>query len=306
MKLFKDHDKVITINVEKDGESLGNYLYLKGISSRLFRRLLKNNYIFVNGEIGRKKTILKKGDIVSLVIEDEENNIVPENIPLDIIYEDSDLIILNKQPYMVVHPTKSHQRNTISNGLSYYFKSIGLKRRIRLVNRLDMNTSGILVIAKSSFSHHQVGIQFEHNEVDKKYLALVDGIVEEDEDIINLPIGREGEKSIKKTVTKEGKKAVTKYKVIERYNNATLLDVQIFTGKSHQIRVHLNYIGHPIIGDTLYFKASERIERQALHSYYLKFKLPRTKEIKEFIAPIPDDMNTLIEYLKLDDKDREL
>lgn len=113
-----------------------------------------------------------------------------------------------------------------------------------------------------------------------------------------MPIGREEERSVKKTVTSEGKNAITKYRVIERYKNASLLDVQIFTGKSHQIRVHLNHIGHPIIGDTLYFEPSEKIQRQALHSYYLKFRLPRNKELKEFKAPIPDDIKNLINYLK--------
>lgn len=298
MNLLKDSNNVVIFDVGEEGKTLEEFLYLKDISGRLFRRLYKGNNIFVNGEIIRKKEILKSGDIVSLLIEDEKENTTPELIPLDIIYEDFDLIVLNKQPFIVVHQTKSHQDNTISNGLSYYFKSKGIKRKIRFINRLDMNTSGILLVAKSSFAHQQTALQFIRNEVEKRYLAVVSGIVDKDEDIIDLPIGREEERSVKKTVTVEGKDAITKYKVLERYKDATLLDIQIFTGKSHQIRVHLNHIGHPIIGDTLYYKPSEYIERQALHSYYLKIKLPRSKQKKEFKAPIPDDINNLLNQLK--------
>ncbi len=201
---------------------------------------------------------------------------------------------------MVVHPTKSHQENTISNGIAYYFKENNIKRKIRLVNRLDMDTSGVLLIAKSSFAHQQMALQFEKNLVEKRYMAVVNGIVEKDQDTIDLPIGREEEKSIRKTVTPKGQRAITKYKVIERYKNATLLDIEIITGRSHQIRVHLNHIGHSVIGDSLYFETSPPyINRQALHSYYLKLKQPRTKEILELKANLPRDMEELIEQLKL-------
>jgi len=254
--------------------------------------------IFVNGEFKRKDRSLKKGDIVSIKIEDEEENILPEPIPLEIIYEDMDLLVLNKQPFMVVHQTKSHQKNTLSNGISYYFKTKGINRKIRFVNRLDMDTSGILLVAKSPFAHQQMALQFENNEVVKRYIVVVAGIVKKDQDIIDLPIGREEEKSIKKTVTNKGKEAITKYKVIERYKEASLLDVQILTGRSHQIRVHLNHMGHPIIGDTLYYKSSKYIKRQALHSHYLKAKLPRSKEDIEFKAPIPNDIQKLIDHFK--------
>ncbi len=298
MSLFKNSEDVIVIEVDEEGKTLEEFLYDKDISGRLFRKLFKQKNIFVNGANVRKEHILKSGDIISLVIEDEYEDTVPEFIPLDIIYEDYDVLVLNKQPYIVVHPTKSHQQNTISNGISYYFKSKGINRKIRFVNRLDMNTSGILIVAKSSFAHQQMALQFERNQVEKKYIAVVDGVVEKDEDIIELPVGREEEKSVKKIVTDDGKNAITKYKVLERYHDATLLDIQIFTGKSHQIRVHLNHIGHPIIGDTLYFKPSEHIGRQALHSYYLKIKLPRDGREMEFKAPIPEDIKNLIEFLK--------
>ncbi|MCF6461872.1 RluA family pseudouridine synthase [Clostridium sp. Cult1] len=298
MNLLMNNQDVIIFKVEAEGESLEEFLLDNKISGRLFRRLYRVRNIFVNGEFKRKDRSLKKGDIVSIKIEDEEENILPEPIPLEIIYEDMDLLVLNKQPFMVVHQTKSHQKNTLSNGISYYFKTKEINRKIRFVNRLDMDTSGILLVAKSPFAHQQMALQFENNEVVKRYIVVVAGIVKKDQDIIDLPIGREEEKSIKKTVTNKGKEAITKYKVIERYKEASLLDVQILTGRSHQIRVHLNHMGHPIIGDTLYYKSSKYIKRQALHSHYLKAKLPRSKEDIEFKAPIPNDIQKLIDHFK--------
>lgn len=300
MNLFENTEDIIVFHVEKDGLTLKKFLIQNEISSRFYRKLFRGKNIFVNGEFKRRDHPLKKGDIVSIKIEEEENNIQPEAIPLDIIYEDLDLLAINKQPYLVVHPTKGHQTNTISNGVSYYFKAKGLNRRIRFINRLDMDTSGILLVAKSSFAHQQMALQFEENKVERKYLVVVAGIVEKDEDTINLPIGREEEGSIKRVVTKKGKDAITRYRVIERYKDASLLDVQILTGRCHQIRVHLSHIGHPIIGDTLYYKPSEYIERQALHSYYLKAKHPRNKDFIELKASMPEDIRKLIHHLKED------
>ncbi|NLY77533.1 MAG: RluA family pseudouridine synthase [Tissierellia bacterium] len=299
MDLLKNSEKVIVIKVDAEGKTLKEYLFDQDISTRLFRKLFKQKNIYVNGKNVRMEHVLKNGDLISILIEDEKENSTPEPMDLHIIYEDYDILVLNKQPYVVVHPTKSHQQNTISNGLSYYFKSNGINRKIRFVNRLDMNTSGILIVAKSAFAHQQMALQFERNQVEKKYIAVVDGVVRKDEDIIELPVGREEEGSIKKVVTEDGKNAITKYRVLERYEAATLLDVQIFTGKSHQIRVHLNHIGHPIIGDSLYNRTSDIIGRQALHSYYMKIKLPRDKREMEFKAPIPEDIQNLIDSLKV-------
>lgn len=297
MDLLKESENIVLFNVGHGGKTLEEFLYSHQISGRLFRRLYREKNLLINGDFKGKKTILEPGDIVSMIIEEEENNTPPEPMPLDIIYEDMDLLVLNKKPFVVVHPTKSHQQNTLSNGIANYFKDKDIKRKIRFVNRLDMNTSGILIVAKSSFAHQQMALQFENNQVEKRYIAVVSGLVEKDEDIIDLPIGKEEEKSTKKVVTKRGKKAITKYRVVERYRAATLLDIQIYTGRSHQIRVHLNHIGHPIIGDTLYHEPSKYIERQALHSYYLKLKLPRSKELVKFRAELPQDMKRLTEYL---------
>ncbi len=298
MNLFEESENIVVFEVQEDRLDLEDFLSSKDISGRLFRKLYKAKQIYVDGKFKRKGLTLEKGAVVSIYMEDESENTKPEKMDINIVYEDFDFLILNKQPNIVVHPTKSHQENTLSNGISYYFKEKGIKKKIRFVNRLDMDTTGILIVAKNPFAHQQMALQFESHKVEKKYQAIVDGIVEKDENYINLPIGREEDKSIRKTVTEEGQDALTKYTVIERYKDATLLDVQIFTGRSHQIRVHLDHIGHPIIGDSLYNKESPYIDRQALHSYYLKVKHPRTKEAIEFIAPLPKDMEKLIDHLK--------
>ena len=298
MDLFNENEKNIIFNVDNDELGIKEFLGKQDLSSRLFRKLYKSKHIYVNGKFLRKGVKLRKGDKVNIYMEDEVDNTIPENFDINIVYEDHDLLILNKQPNMVVHLTKSHQENTLSNGISYYFKSNNIKRKIRFVNRLDMDTTGLLIVAKNPFAHQQMAIQFEAEEVEKKYLAIVSGVMEKDKEYIDLPIGREEDRSIKKMVTKDGQESLSKYIVKERYANHTLADVQIFTGRSHQIRVHLSHIGHPIVGDSLYGKESDFISRQALHSYYLKIKQPRTKEEIEIIAPLPRDMEYLIEQIR--------
>jgi len=298
MDLLKESENIIIFQCKEDGFDLEEYLQKQKISGRLFRRLYKDKKIFVNKKFQRKNILLIKGDQISLLLENEEESILPEKMNLDIVYEDLDILILNKGPNIVVHPTKSHQTNTLSNGIAYYFKEKDIKKKIRFVNRLDMDTTGILIVAKNSFAHQQMAIQFEDNTVTKKYIAIVNGIVLDDEGTIDLPIGREEERSIKKIVTDKGQDSLTKFKVIERLEGASILDVQILTGRSHQIRVHLAHVGHPIIGDSLYGEEHPLIDRQALHSYYLKTILPRTDKEIEFKAALPTDMTNLINLMK--------
>lgn len=298
MNLFKESEDIVIFDVPSGELDLEDFLVSQDLSSRLCRKLYKKKQIYVNGKFQRKDLSLNEGDRVSLYMEDEAESTKPEKMDLDIVYEDFDLLVINKQPNIVVHPTKSHQENTLSNGIAYYFNQNSIKKKIRFVNRLDMDTTGLLIIAKNPFAHQQMALQFEANTVDKKYLTIVSGVIEKDEEYIDCPIGREEEKSIKKTVTEDGQNALTKYIVKERYKNNTLVDVQIFTGRSHQIRVHLDHIGHQIIGDSLYGEESPYIDRQALHSYYLNFKHPRAKKDIEIIAPLPKDMEELINQIK--------
>lgn len=296
---MKQSESVIIFDVATSGATLEDILKLEyGISGRLFRKLKKNNQVYLNGQVAKGNIIVSKGDKIALIMEDENENIIPKKIPLDIIYEDHDLLILNKQPNIVVHPTKSHIEDTIANGVAYYFKTCGIKKKVRFVNRLDMGTSGVLVIAKNSFAHQQLSKQMNESIIEKSYITVVEGVVMKDEYTIDLPIGKSEDESLIRTVVENGQRAITKFKVIERFNNASLLEVKLETGRTHQIRVHMKHIGHPIIGDTLYNRPHELINRQALHAYKLIFKQPRTNERKVIIAEIPKDINLLIEHLK--------
>ncbi|SHH40621.1 23S rRNA pseudouridine1911/1915/1917 synthase [Caloranaerobacter azorensis DSM 13643] len=298
MTVFKENENIIEFNVDDDGLLIKEILKDKfNISDRFLKRLERTKSVFLNGSRIKTNKIARKGDKITILMEDETDENVPQPIPIEIIYEDFDLLILNKPPKIVVHPTKSHPDNTIANGVAYYFKQKKIKKKVRFVNRLDMDTSGILVIAKNPFAHQQLAKQFESNIVEKRYLAIVEGIVKDDEGTIKEAIGRCNDVSIKRTVLEDGKVAITNYKVLERYKNATLLEIHIETGRTHQIRVHLSHIGHPIIGDSLYNKPSQLIDRQALHSYSLKFISPRTKERRLVFARLPKDMELLIEKL---------
>lgn len=296
MNLFEESEEIVIFKVE-NRDKLENFLSSKNISGRLFRKLYKKKHVYINGVEAKKKERVREGDIVSIYMEAEKNKFELEKMDLDIIYEDHDLLILNKPPYVVVHPTKSHDTDTLSNGIAYYFHEKGINRKIRFVNRLDMNTSGILIVAKNAFAHQQISLQFENNTVEKKYKALVKHRVEKDEEIISSDISKKTG-DIKSSIDLEEGDTLTKYNVIERYKDATLLDIRLYTGKTHQIRVHLNSIGHPIIGDSLYGEESQYIDRQALQSYYLKMKNPRTREDMIFSIDMPDDFKNLISKLK--------
>ncbi len=298
MNIYEKDENNIVFECNCNGLNIEEFLKRKKLSGRLFRKLYKNKKILVNGFFERKTKILKEGDLVGLIFEDEDNNIKPEAMNLDIVYEDGDILVINKEANIVVHPTKSHQTRTLSNGISHYYKLNNIRRKIRFVNRLDMDTSGLLIVAKHPFAHQQIADQFQENTVVKKYLALVDGLVEKDEAFIEEPIGREEEGSVRKMVRANGQNALTSYSVVERYKKSSLLELQLFTGRSHQIRVHLSYIGHPIIGDILYHKPSDYIERQALHSYFLGISGIRDGKKLEFNSKLPRDMEDLVKTLK--------
>lgn len=300
MKNYEESESVVKFKVNVDGEKVETILKTEfNISSRLFSKLIKSKGLFLNEEFAHRKDKAKTGDIITIVLPDEsDTNLKQSDIDLDIIYEDIDLVLVNKQSNMVVHPTKNHPYGTILNAMSYYFEQKNINKKVRFVNRLDRDTSGILVIAKNCFAHQQMSKQFSEDTIEKGYMALVDGIVQKDKDTIDLPIERENEDSILRIVRDDGKRSITKYEVVERYKNTTLLKLKLETGRTHQIRVHLKHIGHPIVGDPLYNKEIELIDRQALHSYYLKFKTLRTKEIREVIADLPKDIKKVIEIAK--------
>ncbi|MBY2475380.1 RluA family pseudouridine synthase [Clostridioides difficile] len=268
-------------------------------SVRSLSKMKREKSVLVNGVYKKPSVKVYCGDLIEVKIEEEKARFEPQDLNLQIIYDDFDIIMVNKPPFMVVHPTKSHYDKTIANGISYYIDSKKENVKIRFVNRLDMNTSGLVIVAKNAYAHHTLSIAMSENKVKKTYITVVDGIIEEDEGTINEPIYRQTEDSIKRVIDERGQASVTHYKVVERLKNATVLEVSLETGRTHQIRVHMAHIGHGIIGDELYGCVDEKlIDRQALHAYELEFEQPRTKEKLKFKADIPKDMKELISKLR--------
>ena len=236
------------------------------------------------------------GDTVSVLIDFEEDNsnIVASNIPLNIIYEDDYLLVINKSANIAVHPSILHFDNSLSNGVKFYFDKLGLKKKIRIVNRLDRNTSGIIVFAKNEYIQECLIKQMKTKELKKEYLAIVEGILESKSDTLTFPIARKEGSIIERTVSSDGDSAITHYDIVKEFNNLSLVHITLGTGRTHQIRVHFSYIGHPILGDTLYGRPSELINRQALHSYKLTFTHPVTKKVLSLEAPLPNDIKNIL------------
>ncbi|HBF8301884.1 TPA: RluA family pseudouridine synthase [Clostridioides difficile] len=268
-------------------------------SVRSLSKMKREKSVLVNGVYKKPSLKVYSGDLIEVKIYEEKANFEPQDLNLQIIYDDFDIIMVNKPPFMVVHPTKSHYDKTIANGISYYIDNQKENVKIRFVNRLDMNTSGLVIVAKNAYTHHTLSTAMSENKVEKKYITVVDGIIKENEGTIDEPIYRPTEDSIKRIIDERGQSSVTHYKVIERLENATVLEVSLETGRTHQIRVHMAHIGHGIIGDELYgYVDEELINRQALHAYKLEFEQPRTKEKLKFKADIPEDMKELISKLR--------
>ena len=268
-------------------------------SVRSLSKMKRYKTVKVNNQYIKPSDTVKKGDLIEVEIIEDMAEFQPQNLNLDILYDDFDIIMVNKPPFMVVHPTKSHFENTIANGVTDYIIKQKEKVKIRFVNRLDMNTSGLVIVAKNPYAQFVLSSDMKDDKVEKMYIAVVKGIVKEDFGTINEPIYRPTDDSVKRIVHEDGQPSVTHFEVVERLKDATVLKLRLETGRTHQIRVHLNHIGHGIIGDELYGHVDENlINRQALHAYSLKFNQPRTREILEFKAPLPKDMEELIEKLK--------
>lgn len=291
---------IYEIHEDDAGIKLKEVLYNKmKLSGRLTRKLKRSKTIFVNGNNISLDSTLRRGDVVKVIMLDEANSFEPQDIPIDVIYEDMDLLIINKQPNIVVHPTKGHPDNTIANGLVNYLNKTKQGFKIRFINRLDRDTSGLLMIAKNPFTQQELSNQMHKNLVKKKYLAVVTGIVKDDKGTIDAPIGRMEDDSIHRVVIESGQRSITHYEVIERYNDSSLVRLTLETGRTHQIRVHMKHIGHPLIGDELYgLVDNDLINRQALHAETLKFYQPRTGEEKFIKSDIPEDIKNLIMKLK--------
>ena len=268
-------------------------------SSRLRNRIKREKLVMVDGVStpGWKKPVV--GAEIRITLPDETSGFEPQNIPLDIVYEDDDLMIINKQPGLIVHPTKGHPTGTVANALMYYMEQTGKPFKIRFVNRLDMDTSGLLVVAKNSYTQNDYTKQMKENTVEKRYIAVVKGIVESDEGTIDLPIGRPDPDHVRRGVMENGAPSVTHYKVLDRYNGYSLVELLLETGRTHQIRVHMSQIGFPIVGDDVYSSGKNpfNISSQMLHAKILGFEHPNSKKWVEYEAQVPTYFENIVSKL---------
>ena len=266
------------------------------MSNRLITKLKQNKLIYLND----KETYLDKelfiGDVVKCIIgfNESSDNIISTKMDLKIIYEDDYLLVIDKPYNMAVHPSILHYENSLSNGVKYYFESIGLNRKIRPVNRLDRDTTGIVLFAKNEYIQECLIKQMTNKSFYKEYVAILDGILEKPKGAINAPIARKTGSIIERCIDENGVKAISHYEVIDAKNNLSLVKFVLETGRTHQIRLHSKHIGHPIIGDTLYGSQSTLISRQALHCHKISFMHPITKNKIELVASIPEDIKRAI------------
>ncbi len=288
------------ITSEDDGQEIKQILKKHfDFSSRLRNRIKRNNLLTLNGKDTEGWHRVKTGDIVSIILPDEESHFMPQAIPLDIVYEDDDIMLINKQAGLIVHPTKGHPVGTVANALAYYMQEQSKKWKIRFVNRLDMDTSGLLLIAKNAYCQNDISNQMHRNQISKKYIAIVKGIIEEESGTVDMPIGRPDLEDVRRGVMTDGAPSITHYKVIEHLKGHSLIELILETGRTHQIRVHMSYIGHPVLGDHLYGGENVNLmERQALHAVELSFNHPITKLPVNFKAPVPEDMLNAIDHLR--------
>lgn len=277
----------------------------KNISRVAVQRLIENEKILVNSKKTKASYKVQINDEIKVEEEQvKEIDIKPQDIPVEIIYEDTDIIVVNKPKGMVVHPANGNPDGTLVNAIMAICKDslsgIGGEIRPGIVHRLDKDTSGILIIAKNDKSHINLSDQIRNHEVEKTYIALVKGIVKENEATINMPIGRSNKDRKKMAVTNKGKEAITHFKVIQRYDKYTLLEVKIETGRTHQIRVHLSQIGYPTVGDTTYSNGKNEwdIQGQCLHAKSLKFKHPTTNKEMFLKAELPEYFKQLLNELE--------
>jgi 23S rRNA pseudouridine1911/1915/1917 synthase len=297
---------------EEDGFLLKTILQKRlNVSRKLISRVkLTEQGITVNGVRQYISVHVRAGDLVEVRMEQEESeDIMPQDLPIEILHEDEHLLILAKQAGMIVHPTHGHYLNTIANAVVYHWQQAGVSCRFRPIHRLDQETSGVLAIAKNPYVHQQISEQMIAHQVKKEYLAFVWGSLEASSGTIREPIDRDPEQPHVRIVTPDGYAAVTHYEVVEQFGHAACVRIWLETGRTHQIRVHMKHLGHPLIGDKMYtldryagvaFAAPKGLQlRQALHAYKLGFNHPGTRVWTVYGAPLPEDLALLREWLQL-------
>lgn len=296
-----------TVSEEDNGVRIDKYLSVHMVekSRSYLQKLLKSEDVKVNEKTVKANYKVASGDVISVSVpEPEEVNIQPEDIPLDILYEDEDLIVVNKPQDMVVHPSAGHYSHTLVNALMFHCRNelsgINGVMRPGIVHRIDRNTTGSLLVCKNDFTHNHIAEQLKEHSINRRYRAIVHGVLKEDDGVVDAPIGRHPTDRKKMAVNyKNGKSAVTHYHVCQRFSNFTYIECQLETGRTHQIRVHMKSIGHPILGDDVYgpAKCPYHLEGQTLHAMILGFIHPRKNSYMEFTAPLPEYFINLLKKL---------
>lgn len=284
---------------EEQGQSINQILKSNYTFSARFKTKIKyQELLYLNNQKARGYFIADAGDVIAIKLPDETSDFPPQDIPIDIIYEDDDLLIINKEPGIIIHPTKGHPIGTLANAVMKYMLDSKQSFKIRFVNRIDMDTTGIVIVAKNANAQNTLMAQMKNGLIIKKYIALVKRNIESDEIEIEAPVGRPSLDEVWRDVMPDGgKPAHTSVKVLKRYLNYTLVECTLHTGRTHQIRVHLKHIGHPICGDNLYGGEDELMNRQALHAYYIRFEHPFNGETVEITADYPKDLLDAISKL---------
>ena len=298
--------KNVIVNENDKGKRLDIYIAenFNELSRTMIKKLIESNNVLVNDKSEKVSYTVQANDNISIdVPEAKETKLKAQEIPLDIIYEDSDIIVVNKPKGMVVHPANGNPDGTLVNAILSICKNslsgIGGELRPGIVHRLDKDTSGLIIVAKNDKAHINMSEQIKERNVKKTYIALVRGNVPEEEATINMPIGRSTKDRKKMAVTKNGKQAITHFKVLKRYSKYTLLEIKIETGRTHQIRVHMAEIGYPVVGDAVYSNGKNEfgIEGQMLHAYKLEFMHPITNKHMELTAPLPQYFEEILKKL---------
>jgi 23S rRNA pseudouridine1911/1915/1917 synthase len=294
--------KLVNVDEELSDIRIDKYLIDKlNISRSKIQKLIESGNITVNGKLIKNSYIVRVDDEIKINDKiDEELDIKPEKMDLDIYYEDDDLLVVNKPSGMVVHPALGHTSNTLVNGLLYHCNLSNNDIRPGIVHRIDKDTSGLLLVAKNDETHIKLSEMISNREVTREYIALVHGVIMHETATVDAPIGRDLTDRKKMAVTEiNSKSAVTHFKVLERLNNATLIECKLDTGRTHQIRVHMSYIGYPIVNDPVYgHKKIINNYGQMLHAKYLGFNHPRTNEYLEFDSPLPKEFIDILNTFK--------
>ena len=299
---------VINLTAQNPGERIDRFLSkdLETLSRSYLQKLLKDGEISVNGKPVKANYKVSEGDKIQIRIPEPENpDILPENIPLDILYEDDDILVVNKPKGMVVHPAPGHYSHTLVNAVMYHcgerLSGINGVLRPGIVHRIDMDTTGSLLICKNDRAHQILAEELKEHSITRRYHAIVHGNIKEDTGTVNAPIGRHPvDRKKMSTKSPNGRHAVTHYKVLERFGDYTYIECELETGRTHQIRVHMASIGHPILGDAVYgpAKCPYKLQGQTLHAKILGIMHPTTGEYMEFDAPLPDYFSDLLQRLR--------